>query len=203
VTLVAAGGAAVVFRGKLIQAVTSVANKSTGPAAGVPPPSLHPVPTNTHWTLELTNALVPDDVVAGSIHGSGFLYERATLQGGNLTLRQGRTWPPDLGISIQFFAQQGEELSGKTIEIGPERTPPLPKVVLRWKNDQGHQQTHNLIAGYAMKISFGPAANGRIPGKIYLGIPDDEKSFVAGTFEAEIRKPPPPRPKPPAPAPPP
>jgi len=45
---------------------------------------------------------------------------------------------------------------------------------------------------------------GRMPGKIYLALPDDLKSFVAGTFNAEIRKPPAPKPKqtPPLPKPP-
>ena len=41
---------------------------------------------------------------------------------------------------------------------------------------------------------IGEAANGRMPGKIYICLPDENKSFVAGTFDAEIRKPPPPKP---------
>jgi hypothetical protein len=32
----------------------------------------------------------------------------------------------------------------------------------------------------------------RVTGKIYIAIPDEDRSVVAGTFEAEIR---PPRPK--------
>jgi len=33
-----------------------------------------------------------------------------------------------------------------------------------------------------------------MPGKIFLALPDEGKSFVAGTFEAEIRVAPPPKP---------
>jgi len=139
--------------------------------------------------------VVPDAVAVGSIHGEGFACERAILTGGNLSLRQGAGWPPDLGINIAFFAKLGEELSGKTLEVTPERLPPLPKVTLRWKNDQNKGMSESFNNGYAFRVVFGPASNGRITGKLYIAFPDGAKSFVAGTFDAEIRKPPPPKPK--------
>jgi hypothetical protein len=170
-----------------------------GNASNLQPPdgirSVHPVPTNFAWSLNLKNEAFPKSDVAGRIHGAGFLYERATLQGGNLTLRQGQTWPPDLAVSISFFAKQGEELSGKLIEVTADRPPPIPRIILRWKDDQGRHLTETIPEGYALKVQFGEAAAGRIDGKIYLCLPDEAKSFAAGTFDAEIRKPPPPRPK--------
>jgi hypothetical protein len=154
-----------------------------------PPPAVHPIPTNIYWTLNLTNLAIPDATVAGSIHGNGFLCDRAVLQGGLLTLREGRNGPVDLGILVRLFAQQGEELSGKTLEVTPDRDPPLPRVILRWRDD-GHAKasTENIGEGYAMRLAFGQAANGRMPGQIYICLPDDAKSFVAGRFEAELRK---------------
>jgi hypothetical protein len=41
---------------------------------------------------------------------------------------------------------------------------------------------------------FGQATNQHMPGKIYLCLPDPAKSFVAGTFDAEIKKWTPPKP---------
>lgn len=157
--------------------------------------SIHPVPTNFSWSLNLKNEAFPRSEAAGRIHGAGFLVERVTLQGGNLTLRQGQTWPPDLGISISFFAKQGEELSGKLIEVTSDRPGPIPRVILRWKDDRGQNLTETIGAGYALKVQFGEVAGGRIDGRIYICLPDESKSFVGGTFDAEIRKPPPPRPK--------
>jgi len=157
--------------------------------------SPYPVPTNIQWSLEVARATLPESLAAGRIRGTGFQCERATLQGGTLTLRQGKTWPPDLGISIMLFAQQGEELTGKTIEVSSERAPPLPKVVLRWKTEQDKALTQNLTQGYALKLVFGTPLEGRMPGRIYIALPDDSKSFIAGTFDAELRKPAPPRPK--------
>ena len=162
------------------------------PIQGSSPPHwpavTYPVPTNTSWTLELTNAVLPAEPVAGRIHGSGFRDERATLQGGNLTLRQGRNWPPDLGVTVVLFAQQGEDLAGKTVVVGAERPPPLPKVVLRWKDAQGKAINRTFNSGYALRVVFGKPANGRMPGEIYIGLPDEARSFAAGTFDAEIRR---------------
>jgi len=148
--------------------------------------------------LNLTNAAIPNEPAAGILHGSGFVCERATLLGGILTLRQGRSWPPDLGITVQLYAHQGEELSGKIVEVGQER-PEAPKIVLRWKDEQDVERNRYFTSGYALKVMFGLAANARMPGKIFLSLPDDEKSVVAGTFDAEIRRPRPPRPRPPNP----
>jgi hypothetical protein len=181
------------FRGKVgigQNAFKTVPIKTNNPAAKR---VVYPLPTNSAWTLNLTNAAIPDTSLVGSIHGGGFLCERASMQGGNLSLRQGRGWPPDLGVSILFFAQQAEELGGKTIEVTPSRLPPLPKVTLRWKDEHDKAVTQTVQSGYALKVVFGQVANKRISGKLYLGLPDDAKSFVAGSFDAEIRMPPPPK----------
>jgi hypothetical protein len=196
----AIGAAGYVFRHKLFadkKAPTARIEAGMPPAKKAPvviPMTVYAVPTNFDWTLDLSQT-EPETPAAGKIHASGFSCERAILQGGTLNLRQGSSGPADLGLSIRFFATLGEELSGKTIEIAPDRPPPLPRVILRWKNDQGKAVTRNIDAGYALKVMFGEAAAGRIKGKLYLCAPDEDKSYAAGSFEAEIRKPPPPKPK--------
>ena len=45
----------------------------------------------------------------------------------------------------------------------------------------------NHLNGYSMKQEFGTANDGKIPGKIHLRLPHEERSFVIGTFEAEIK----------------
>lgn len=158
------------------------------------PPVEYPVPTNILWTLDHAKMAIPGEPVAGSIHGAGFRCERSVLQGGTLNLRQGKAWPPDLGITINLFARQGEELSGKTVDIQPDREK-APAVVLRWKGADQQAVTKKFTTGYALRLVFGQAAGGRMSGRLYIATPDDEQSFAAGTFDAEIRKPPPPKPK--------
>ena len=197
VVLCTAAGAIYKFRGNI--AIRFSRQAQAGPNAKAQTKAgarkFYAIPTNSAWTMNLSHAVIPDEPAAGGIRGTGFFCERATLMGGNLTLRQGKSWPPDLGITVVLFARQGEELSGKTVEVGPERAPPLPKVVLRWKDEQDQPRKQDFTSGYALKVIFGEAIDARIPGKMFLSLPDEGKSFVAGNFEAEIRKAPPPKPK--------
>src|SRR5262249_6546743 len=39
----------------------------------------YPVPTHISWTMDLTNAAIPEETVVGSLDGSGFVCERAIL----------------------------------------------------------------------------------------------------------------------------
>jgi hypothetical protein len=202
----AAGAGLYIFRDKIFKKAPSEqarggkssdssAKRKTPPA----PKVTYAIPTNISWTLELTNADFPEAKAAGSIHSNGFFCEKAILQAVaardaktpphcDLNLRQGKSSPPDLGLTLQLFAQQGEELAGVTVEIAPDRPPPVPKVILRWKDDQDKAVNKTYNEGFALKVIFGEAANGRMSGKIYVALPDEAKSFVAGTFEAEIRK---------------
>jgi hypothetical protein len=198
VLLGAAGAALFAFRDRISRFARASAaagtNAPSQPAAPIALNATYPVPTNFAWTLDLTNAAFPETVAAGSIHDSGFLCEKAILQGGRLSLLQGKTSPPDLALALYLFAHQGEELSGKTVQIDPDRTR-APRVVLRWKNAQQQPATETINGSYALRVVFGGATNGRMPGKIYICLPDSSKSFVAGTFDAEIRKPAPPKPR--------
>jgi hypothetical protein len=38
-----------------------------------------------------------------------------------------------------------------------------------------------------MRLQFNEKENGALPGKIFLALPDDSKSFVAGSFLAQVK----------------
>lgn len=147
-----------------------------------------PAPGATNWTLNLAAAQIPDAPVSGAVNGYGFTLERATIQGGRLDLRQGPKWPPEVGVSIHLFANRAEDLAGRTVMLEATRTN-APRVLLRWKDAEAQAQTREFRQGYAARVEFGPVTNNRLAGKIFLATPDDAKSYVAGTFSAEIRKP--------------
>lgn len=178
IVLIALVAGAVVFRGKLLT-VTSSTVPTVSPAASSVP--------DTNWTLKLAGQSIPDAPVAGRINGRIFELSRTTVQGGALTFRQGATWPPDLGVTVHLFANQGEELAGKTVNIEVTRTN-SPRLTLRWKDEQDNAVNRTIRQGYALRVEFGAVKNGRLPGKIYLCVPDAAHSWVAGTFAAEIRK---------------
>jgi hypothetical protein len=203
ILLCATGAAIFHFRDQIFESLRAPAPAATNallsqPAHPLPLNNTYPVPTNISWTLDLTNAPFPETIAAGRIHGSGFLCEKAVLHGGLLTLNQGDAWPWDLGVALHLLARHGEELSGKTVEIPPDRQR-APRVFLYWKDSQQRSVTETITNGYFVKVAFGRATNAHIPGKIYICLPDEDKSFVAGTFDAQIRRVSPPKSGPPKP----
>jgi len=197
--VLACGAGATLFalRGKLVRPkprIEDVRNNGN-PQPNPQPPSQPEYNGINRWTLDLSDAAFPDAPVGGSVHHRAFEMERATLTGSNLTFRVGRFGPIDLGLNVVFFNRQPEDLSGKTAEVKPADAI-APRVVLHWKEADRVDETFR--SGYAMKVEFGAVTNGAITGKIFLCLPDETKSWIAGTFRAEIRKPFPPRQRPPA-----
>jgi len=162
------------------------------PKAPEKPALVAPPADDKNWLLVLSANPIPDSPVAGRIHTQNFIVERATIQNGVLTLRYGTHGPADFGVSINFSGAQPEDLSGKSINV-TTNAEKAARVTLRWKDTGGTAQKENYDAGYAMRLEFGTLANNRLPGKIYLCTPDDDKSYLLGSFNADARKP---KPKP-------
>ena len=198
VLLGAAGAAVFYFRDRLLAFIRPSPPPPTNVVAPAPPGNGHPVPTNFSWTLELTNAVFPDTPLAGKIHGTGFVCSTAVLVRGLLLCGEGAAPRHDLGFGVSLPARQAVELSGKTLEISPDQTN-APPVGWRWKDERQQPVTQIISNGYLLKVTFGQATNGHLPGRIYICLPDPDKSFAAGTFDAEIRRPSAPKPNPPPP----
>jgi DNA-directed RNA polymerase subunit RPC12/RpoP len=158
-------------------------NQSSEARMKIAAPALMAPPANdTNWMLDLKEAVVPDSTAAGRVEGQDFICDRATLQGGLLTLRYG-----DLSFAIDFTGANPQMLSGKTINVATNAAL-AAHVTLRWKD--GDRSRHETFTnGYALLLDFDEVTNNRIAGKIYLCTSDEEKSYVAGTFKADIRKP--------------
>lgn len=145
------------------------------------PGPVAPPASDTNWTLNLKGAVIPDSAAAGRVQGQNFICERATLQGGLLTLHDG-----ELSFSINFSGASAEMLAGKNINVATNAAS-AARVVLRWKD--GDRTMHETFTnGYAMRLDFDKAMDNRISGKIYLCTSDESESYVAGTFKAEIKK---------------
>jgi hypothetical protein len=194
VLALAAGGAVFAFRGKIFksgqaQNLPAVMNEVVKTPAK--PAVVAPAASGTNWMLALGTNAIPDTPVAGRIHALDFIVERTYFQNGILTLREGTRGTMDFGCTINFNGATAEALSGQTINVTTNAST-AARVTLRWKNDAGSGKD-NFDSGYAMRLEFGALANNRLPGKIYLCTPDDEKSYLMGIFTAEVRKPKPPK----------
>jgi hypothetical protein len=190
-----AGVAAFVFRGKLLSMLPKGERVATNSLAVATEPVRALTGLGTNWTLNLATAKIPESPVAGQINGQSFTVQRATLRGGMLILWQGAKWPPEAGMAVEFFAKQAEELAGQTILIEAAQAN-APKLMVRWKDEQGQSVTQEFQDGYALRVEFGELTGPRLAGKIYLAAPDDGKSYLAGTFDADIHRPPRRKPQP-------
>ena len=178
------------FHGKIFKSTGGQGAPGTSPSQKPvkPPPPPKPVvvapPANdTNWMLDLAAVTIPDSTAAGRVHGRDFICDRAILQGGTLTLR-GAT---DLGATINFGGVLPEALAGQSINVATNAEK-AARVILRWKEDNLSLR-ENFTNGYALRIEFGLLDNNHLPGKVYLCMPDAEKSYLLGTFTVEVRKP--------------
>jgi hypothetical protein len=196
VLALAAGAAVFVLRGKIFKGAEQppgVPQKVAVATNAAPPkPKVVAPPANdANWTLALGTNFIPDAPAAGRIHGEDFTAERTTFQNGSLALRLGRG-NAEFGLTINFPGAQPEAMSGKAINI-TTNVQKAARVTFHWHDDAGKTQRENFEDGYALRLEFGDLANNRLPGKIYLCTPDEKRSYLAGTFNADARKP---KPKP-------
>jgi DNA-directed RNA polymerase subunit RPC12/RpoP len=196
----AAGAAIFVFRGKIFNSSTGAAptnqvasGSEEEPAPPQtqtrprPAPLVAPHANDTNWMLNLEEAAIPESTAAGRIHGRDFIVERAILQNGTLTLRAGRGGTVEFGVMINFGGAQPESLASQSLNI-TTNADKAAGVMLRWKD--GDQQSKATITnGYALRLNFDRLSGNHLSGRIYLCAPDETKSYIAGTFNADIRRP--------------
>ncbi|HEV3261060.1 MAG TPA: hypothetical protein VG013_29685 [Gemmataceae bacterium] len=176
-------------------------SSSTAPANGNKPRAA--VPGNQPavepgWTLDTGQMRIPEAQASGTVHGRPFRLDKATLANGVFTLLQGKGFDPDVAVQLFLFLKPGETPEGKTFNIATTTAFGSPHVHLACK-EAGKMipEMETFMDKYAMKLEFGKASEEHLPGKIYLCLPDDAHSWVAGTFDTELEadrtKPPTPR----------
>lgn len=158
----------------------SVEPVRTGPESSSGPIDTTPDPAG--WTLDLSGTEIPSTPVSGRIHGQPFKMDKLTCLGGFLKFQQGSGFIADLEMDVVPFVSL-EKLPGKTFAFNPDKAFGMrPHVYAHWK-EAGKPKQQFWMKDYALRLEFGQVQNGKIPGKIYLCVPDAEKSFIRGTFE--------------------
>jgi hypothetical protein len=181
-----------IFKSKSTTVGDDAAAETNQSAAKAQTPSrnalIAPHASDANWMLNLGGMVnFPDEPAAGRIHGQDFIAERSMLQNGTLTLRSGRNGPVTLGVEINFGGAQPEALAGQSLNIATN-APTAARITMHWL-DGGQSAMEDIEGGYALRLQFGQVAGNRLPGKIYFCAPDESKSYVAGTFNAQIRRP--------------
>ena len=175
----------------LPQPVHAVVAKRTPAPSPQPEPTPLPQPAQpvnpATWLPDLSAATIPNSQAAGQIHELDFTVTRSVFWDGSLTMRTVERGPLLFGISIGFPGMQAEALAGKSINI-TTNADQAAAVSMRWLDDD-QQQKESFTNHYAMRLEFGQLRGNTMPGKIYLCLPDEEHSYIAGTINVEIYKP--------------
>jgi hypothetical protein len=135
------------------------------------------------------DATIPDSLVSGKIHGGDFQLKRAVFRNGNLKFLSSN------GPEYVLIYHLGQSIENKSLEFQTASASgdDSPKIEIGWKDEDGQNQSDTFQDGYAMELKFDAAKGRRISGQIYLCVPDDSKSYIAGTFTIVLPKP---KPKP-------
>lgn len=132
--------------------------------------------------------VIPPTPAKGLIHGKPFVVESSSIENGVLTLRLGKDVTADLEVKIMLPTPPWEVPSGKHYRITPTAGADAPQIVLAWKDDgQNAPAEQKFNDKYTLLLELGQEKDKKLPGKIYLSLPDEVKSHVAGTFDADVK----------------
>ena len=160
---------------KSIQKTKAQTSSSTAPKVG--------------WNMDIADLVIPNKDLTGRIHGENFAVDAAKIESGILSLSKGTDFFPDQTALIFLFLREGEQLEGKKYFISRDQGSGVPHIHIKWKaTGKNIPETEMFMRDYAMRLEFGEIESGKIPGKIYLSLPDKMESYMAGTFMAEVKK---------------
>ncbi len=149
---------------------------------------------------EISTKPIPDQPATGLVHGRKLKVEEATLdlEDGSLTIGQGDGFLTNLEEFVIEFPRQKikdfvgkpftvEDFSGKTFTVVPSEDTDIDVTLAYKVHGDFTIKTRTFLRGFSMRLEFGAQKDGKIPGKIHLRVPDTKKSFVVGSFVAEVK----------------
>ena len=137
--------------------------------------------SSSGWTMDVKDAQIPGDPVSGEIHGANFECKRVLYRNGNLKFLSADG-------SYLMIHGVGASIENSSFEFPSASVSDALRIEIAWKEDD-QNQTEGFQDGYAMELKFDAAKRRKVPGQIYLCLPDDSKSYIAGTFTVVLPKP--------------
>ncbi|MBN9122442.1 MAG: hypothetical protein J0I06_25415 [Planctomycetes bacterium] len=165
--------------------------ETEAPSAGDPnanPPPKVDVPAGPAWEMDQSKHAIPSAPVRGRIAGADVTPE-VGVEGDELTFRVLKGAPPTVERSVKLklapmlvAGQPVPPVQGREwkVKFDALAGPDVPEV---WRDGAG-KGLRLYPSGYALTLELGTRKGGKVPGKIYLSLGDDEKTVLAGTFEA-------------------
>jgi len=163
------------------------------------------------WVADASRAAIPKTPVTGRIRGKefmpksveirnsasvkagGFSYEEMTL-----TLRSSDSLSPETGVEVTVAVPKGKKLDGMTFSrvpgsrqpvVGPG-TPQLQGLSYeRGRKAAEDEEDHDTFRTFkgSVRVAFGTRQGKVLPGSLYVCFDDEEKSYLAGAFQAALK----------------
>lgn len=151
------------------------------PKAPAPPPT--PVPAPKPPEPEY-----PAHAPKGQLLGKAFVADSIVFEEGALVLRQGTAETSMQELRVYLPGNKWETPTDKKFKFENAAGADIPRVHVSTKEaGQTDVARQEFSEKYSLKLEFGPEKDKKLPGKFKLTLPDDGKSMVAGSFEADIR----------------
>lgn len=163
------------------------------PKPDVPTPPPQPPAPTAAWEMDPAKHLIPTAPPAGKVAGAAFAPE-AEFQGDTLRFRVADKDGAERAVSLTFTADKAKAVAGGLkLTVRPDQLagPDVPTVLIESPPPKAGAPAGvtQLANGYALTLDLGKRASGKLPGKVYLSLPGDEKDFLAGTFAADWVRP--------------
>jgi hypothetical protein len=162
------------------------------PAPNPPPgsdPRPGPAPAGDLYELDPAKHMIPAAPATGRLQGKPFTPDRVELEGDKLTLRAGKDFFADQEIAM-MLGDKAKPTDGLKLVVKPTQkwTDGIPSLHVATRSGQGLPDTKFVNDDYSLTLELGKPDNGKIPGKIYLCLPDSQRSYLAGTFVAQRKR---------------
>ncbi|HLF22765.1 MAG TPA: hypothetical protein VI565_02510, partial [Burkholderiales bacterium] len=132
---------------------------------------------------------IPDRLASGQILKSAFAVESADIDNGVLTLRQ-ESGPAPTEVILFLRTQSWQVPAERSFQIpsAAAAASDTPTIRVRWRaSGEKDFRQRDFAEQFTLKLELAKLQDRRLPGKISLVLPDEDKSQIAGTFSAELR----------------
>lgn len=178
-----------IFAGVLGMVLIGVAGCGSKPTPEPPKVELSPDPTppppppSLPHEMDPAKHVIPAASLKGKVAGAEFVSPQAAVEGDYLIFRtkNAATGERDREVWIKLGGTAVKPFARRTLSIRPE-TPAgkdVPEVMI-----SAAGQYRLFQSGYALSMELDSRKSEKLDGKLYLCLPDDEKSVVGGTFLA-------------------
>jgi hypothetical protein len=151
-----------------------------------------PEPIYTSYEMDPAKHELPKTPAKGKLAGKEFTPTQVELQGDLLTFSEGQNFAPDLELSLQLKLDPATFVTVTSMTVKPSdvESPQVPLVQthVRPQAADGLPTTMYHPEGYALTLRLEPKSKGVVHGSIVVCLPDEEKSYLAGTFDATVTR---------------